>query len=453
VNGEVRLGMVLAAASMAMFATNLDFFALNLSIPGMARELDSSTTNMQWVISGFMLALGSFLIPGGRLGDILGRKRVLIAGTAIFGLASLAGGLAPSASFLIGARVIQGIGAAILFPLCIAVVSNAFPEERRKRAIGNLYGLAAAATAVGPFVGGGLTEALSWRWVLLINVPTAAIAIALMVRSVPESRDETVPRHIDLWGLAAVALGIAAITFAVDRGDAWGWGSARTIALFAAGLALLAGFVAIERRTRWPLVDLKLFRNRSFVSITLLGMTANIAFVVTTFAVTLYLQDVRGYSPLQGGFIFLAASLMQAVAGPLSGRLAERFDIPRTMLAAIVVGALGLFVIAAGLGIGIIAAALVVFGLGYGLCWAMLSVGTQSVVPTDRAGEASGVSLSIVIGMAGLGVAVVASLIEVISSGGTSEGTAIEEILRAIAIGSVVIAIPLAFAGRAKSSR
>jgi Na+/melibiose symporter-like transporter len=206
-------------------------------------------------------------------------------------------------------------------------------------------------------------------------------------------------------------------------------------------------FVTIERRARWPLVDLSLFRNRRFVAITLLGMTANIAFVVTTFAATLYLQDVRGYSPLQGGFIFLAASAMQAVAGPLSGRLAERFNIPRTMLLAIVVGAAGLLVIAAGLGIGIFAAALSVFGLGYGLCWAMLSVGTQAVVKQEHAGEASGISLSIVIGMAGLAVAVVASLIEVVTSGGTGEGIAIEQILRVIAVGSVVVAIPLAFAG------
>ena len=452
-NGQVRLGMVLAACAMAMFATNLDFFALNLSIPGMARELDTSTTNMQWAISGFMLALGSFLIPGGRLGDILGRRRMLIAGTAIFGLSSLAGGLAPSATFLICARLIQGIGAAILFPLSIAVVTNAFPEDRRKRAIGNLYGLAAAATAVGPFVGGGLTEALSWRWVLLVNVPVAAIAIALMVRSVPESRDETVPREIDFGGLSAVALGIAAITFAVDRGDAWGWGSGRTIGLFAIGVLLLGAFIAIERRASFPLVDLALFRNRRFVTITLLGMTANIAFVVTTFAATLYLQDVRGYSPLEGGFIFLAASAMQAVAGPLSGRLAERFEIPRTMLVAIVVGATGLLVIAAGLGVGIIAAALTVFGIGYGLCWAMLSVGTQAAVRQEQAGEASGVSLSIVIGMAGLGVAVVASLIEIVSGSGTGEGQAIEQILRVIAIGSVIAAIPLAIAGSAKPAR
>jgi EmrB/QacA subfamily drug resistance transporter len=445
--------MVLAATAMAMFATNLDFFALNLSIPGMARDLDVSTTDMQWAISGFMLALGSFLIPGGRLGDIIGRRRMLIAGTAIFGLTSLAGGLAPSAGFLIGARVLQGIGAAILFPLSIAVVTNTFPEERRKRAIGNLYGLAAAATAVGPFVGGGLTELLSWRWVLLVNVPVAAIAIVLMVRSVPESRDETVPRKIDFPGLAAVALGIGAITFAVDRGDLWGWGSGRTFGLLAVGAALLLAFVTIERRVSFPLVDLALFRNRRFVAITLLGMTANIAFVVTTFAATLYLQDVRGYSPLAGGSIFLAASLMQAIAGPLSGRLAERFSVSRTMLVAICVGAVGLLVIAAGPATGIIGAALTVFGIGYGLCWAMLSVGTQAVVAQDRAGEASGVSLSIVIGTAGLAVAVVASLIEVVAGGATGEGEAIERILRVIAIASVVLAVPLAWLGSRQAQR
>jgi EmrB/QacA subfamily drug resistance transporter len=444
---QPRLNSILAACALAMFATNLDFFALNLAIPGMARDLDESTTNMQWAISGFMLALGAFLIPGGRLGDLVGRRTMLIFGTGLFGLASLVGGLAPSAEFLIGARLFQGIGAAIMFPVAIAVITNSFPEDRRKRAIGNLYGLAAAATAVGPFVGGALTELLSWRWVLLINVPVTLIGIALMLRSVPQSRDETVPGSIDWGGLAAVALGIAAVTFAVDRGEAWGWGSPETLGMFAAGALLLVAFVAIERRAAWPLIDLSLFRNRPYVSITLLGMTANIAFVVTTFAATLYLQDVRGYSPLEGGFIFLAASVMQAVAGPLSGRLAERYDVPRTMAVAIAIGAIGLLVVAAGLGIGIYAAALTVFGLGYGLCWAMLSVGTQSVVAPEQAGAASGVSLAIVIGAAGLCVAIAAALIEALTTASRPEGEVIEDLMRTLAIASVPIAAALALIG------
>src|SRR4051812_22839510 len=161
----------MAAAGLAMFVTNLDFFALNLSVPGMARDLHVSATDMQWVISGYMLALAAFLIPGGRLGDILGRKRMLMIGLAIFGATSLVCGVGQSAGFVIGFRVLQGLGAAILFPLSIAVVTNAFPEERRKRAIGNLYGLGAVATAAGPFIGGLLTEAVSWRAVFLVNVP------------------------------------------------------------------------------------------------------------------------------------------------------------------------------------------------------------------------------------------------------------------------------------------
>jgi EmrB/QacA subfamily drug resistance transporter len=450
--GPARLGVVLAAASMSMFATNLDFFALNLSIPGMADDLGVSTTDMQWAISGYMLALGAFLIPGGRLGDIVGRRRMLITGLAIFGGTSLVAGLASSAGVVIALRIVQGLGAAILFPTCVAVVTNAFPEDRRKRAIGNLYGLAAVATAVGPFVGGLLTDALSWRWVLLINVPIAAIAILLAVKAVPESRAERVPRTIDRPGRACVALGIAAVSYAVARGDGWGWTSARTLALLAAGVLLLVAFVQVERRVRYPLVELALFRNRPYVSITLLGLAANIAFVVTTYASTLYLQDVRGYSPIEGGAIFLAASAAQGIAGPLSGRLAEMFDVSRMMAASIGVGAVGLLVLAADTDLAVYMPALFVFGIGYGICWAAVSVGTQTVVEPDQAGEASGITLAIVVGVAGLCVALSAALIEVIAKGGTGEGDAVEAVLATIAIGSVVAAPPLVLLARRRKA-
>ena len=449
----VRLPLVLAATAIAMFAINLDFFALNLAIPGMASDLGVSTTDMQWAVSGYMLALAAFLIPGGRLGDIVGRRRMLVAGLVVFGAGSLASGLAPSAGVMIGFRIVQGIGAAILFPLCIAVITNAFPEARRKRAIGNLYGLGALATALGPFVGGFLTGVLSWRWVLLINVPVVLAAIALTLRAVPESRDENVPRRIDLGGLALVAFGIAALSYAVDRGDGWGWTSGRTVGLLATGVALIVAFVAVERRVRWPLVDLSLFRNRPYVAITLLGMVANVVFVATTFASTLYLQDVRDYSPTEAGAIFLAASATLGVAGPLSGYLGERLDIPRLMAAAIGVGAIGLIAVAADSALAVYLPGLAAFGIGYGLCWSMASVGTQSVVSTARAGEASGVTLAIVIGVAGLAVALTASLIEVVAAGGTGEGSAVEEILRALAIGSVALAVPLAALGSGLSRR
>lgn len=445
---RASLGLVLAAAGTAMFLVDLDFFALNLSIPRMAQDLHDSATNMQWVISGYMLALGAFLIPGGRLGDVFGRKRMLIVGLSIFGLAAVLCGTASSTEVLVAFRVVQGMGAAIAFPICIAVVTAAFPAERRKRAIGNLYGVGALATAIGPFVGGAVTGTLGWRWVLLIQAPIAAVAILLAAVGIRESRDETVPRSIDVAGLLTVAVGIGAVTFAIDRGEAWGWTSLATIGTALGGLALLASFVYLEGRVRWPLVDLSLFRNVPYVTVTLAGMVANTSFVVTLFAATLYLQQVKGHSPMASGVIFLAASVAVAIAGPLSGILGERFDIPRLMGAAIVVGAAGLIGLAADASLSVYLPALAVFGFGYGLCWSLSSIGTQTVVPTEQAGEASGVTLTIVVGIAGLCVALVAALIEILVAGGTGQGEAIQTILRTIAIASAVAGLGLALAGR-----
>jgi EmrB/QacA subfamily drug resistance transporter len=434
---------VLIAASTAMFMVQLDFFALNLALPQMSRDLDVSVTDLQWVISGYMLSLAAFLIPGGRLGDIYGRRRLLIAGTALFVASSTVCGLSPSAGVIIPFRVVQGIGAAIMFPLAVAVVSNAFPPEHQARAIGNVYGLASLATGIGPFFGGFFTEAISWRGIFFVNLPIGAFAIAMLLRSVRESRDETVPRRLDWAGLLAVAVGIGLVTLAVDRGEEWGWLGAGTIGCFLAGLALLAGFVAVERRVRWPLVDLSLFRNRPYVVVTALGTISNVAFVSTTLATTIYLQQARGYSAIAAGAIFLAASGMLAFAGPISGRLGERFAVARVIPVAMGAGAAGLVVVALDPGLGSYLLGLAVFGFGYGLGWSIVSVGTQQVVAVEKAGAASGVTLALVIGLGGLGVATTAALIEALTGGGTPQGEAIERILLVIAISSAALGLVL----------
>jgi EmrB/QacA subfamily drug resistance transporter len=430
--------MTLAAASLSIFVVQLDFFALNLALPKMAADLDTSTSNLQWVISGYMLALAAFLIPGGRLGDILGRKRMLIVGLAIFGLSSLGAGLAPSAEVVIAFRIVQGVGGAILFPLAIAVVTEAFPPDRTMRAIGNAYGIGAVATALGPLFGGGLTELTDWRVVLLINVPTTVVAIVVVAVGVRESRDTTVPRAIDLPGLIAVTFGIAALTFAVDRSNQWSVGA--TLGVAAIGALSLIAFVLRERTARWPLVHLDLFKNAPYVLVTVMATVANIAFVVATFAATIYLQQVKDYSPLASGAIFLAVSALLGVAGPLSGRLGERYDIPRTIGVATMLGAVGLLIVSLGGALGPYVVGLALVGLGYGIGWSMASVGTQTVVPPERAGQASGVTLAIVIGSAGLAVAAAAVLME----SGPSLGTAINDLLLWVAIGSAVAAAILA---------
>jgi EmrB/QacA subfamily drug resistance transporter len=443
-----RPGAALVAASLALFLVDLDFFALNLALPAIAQDLGVSVTDLQWVISGYMLALGAFLIPGGRLGDILGRRRTLLAGVALFSGASTVCGVVDSADVVIGFRLVQGIGAAIIFPICVAVVTNAFPEERRKRAIGNLYGLAAVAVAVGPFFGGFITEAVSWRAVFLVNLPLGVAAIALALWGIRESRDETVPTEIDLAGLAAVALGIGAITFGVDGGEDHGWGSPEVLGPLLGGLALLVVFVVIEGRVRFPLIDLSLFRNAPYVVVTLLGMVANVAFVTTTFSSAIYLQQVRDLSPTDAGAVYLAASVSTAIAGPLSGRLGERFEVPPLMASSMLVGAAGLLVVSFDTAYAVYVPALLVFGLGYGLCWSLASVGTQTVVPTEKAGAASGVTLAIVIGVAGLSVAIVTAIIDGLVAAGIGQGDAIEGIWRVAAIASAVLGVALGVGGR-----
>ncbi|MEZ5157109.1 MAG: MFS transporter [Solirubrobacterales bacterium] len=440
---SLHTGAVLAAVSMGIFVVQLDFFALNLALPDMADELDTSTTDLQWVISGYMLALAASLIPSGRLGDLLGRKRVMIAGVLIFGATSLAGGIAPGPEVLIAFRIVQGIGAAIIFSVGIALLSNSFPADRQMRAIGNAYGLGATATAVGPFIGGALTEWLDWRAVLLVNVPVTLVAAWLTWRYVSESRDEKASGSIDLPGVALVALGIAAITLAVDRADLWGFLSADTLGLLALGLLLLGGFVARERSAREPLVDLSLFSNHPYVGITLLGTVANVAFVVTTFAVTIYLQQVEGYSALEAGLIFIAASLALGVAGPASGRLGERFYVPSVMTVGTLAGAIGLFVIAMQPSLGPFLVALVIFGGGYGIGWSMATIGTQAVVAKERAGEASGVTLAIVIGLAGLAVAFAGTVIDETGADASALGDSIATMSLAVAIGSVGLSLLL----------
>jgi MFS family permease len=437
-----RLRRILLAVSLAMFLVQLDFFALNLALPQMAQELHVTTTDMQWAISGYMLAVGAFMIPGGRLGDILGRKRVLLAGVALFGVTSLAAGLSDSAGMVIAFRVLQGVGAALSFPVGIAALTNAFPEERRQAAIGNAYGIAAAGTALGPFVGGALSE-ISWRWVLIFNVPLALAALLLGMTSMEESRDLSVPRTIDVKGVAAVALGIAALTFAVDRGDVWGWTSAATLGTFAVGVGMLFVFVAIERRVRFPLVELSLFRNTPYVVITLAGMVSNICFCVTTFAVTIYLQEVRGLSPIVAGVVFLAPSLTLAIMGPLSGRIGPRFRPIGVMATAIGAGAIGLLILSGATAWGLFLPAFALFGAGLGFGWSFVSVATQAVVKPERAGEASGVTLTIVVAVAGLCVATAATVLEVLQAGGATPGEANEQLLRWTAIGALAVSAAL----------
>jgi len=430
---RVRSRWILGAVSTALFCVQIDYFAMNLALPRMASDLGSTTTDMQWVISVYMLALGAFMAPAGRIGDIFGRRRALLAGIALFGVASVFCALAPSAAVVIGFRAVQGLGAALIFPASVSVLTNTLPAEKSSHAIGLAYGIAGLGNAAGPLVGGLLTQTLGWRAVFWLLVPLAAVALGIGMKTIPETSDDTVPRRLDLSGLALVTVGIGLFTLAFDRAPSWGWLSAPTIGVFVASLALLATFVAVETHVRFPLIDLSLLANSTFTLLVVAGTVANIAYVVTVFLSTMNLQLVRGLDPLMAGLAFLGPSAGAALGGAISGRLASRYPPIAVMGVGAAAAAVSLGVLAASSDWVVYLVALTACGFTMGLVYAFTTVATQAVVAPERAGEAAGVTLTSLVTLAGVGVAVSSTVLELLAHHGVNTGDAIRLILAVIA--------------------
>jgi len=432
--GRVPRRAVLAAVSLALFCIQLDFFALNLALPDISRSFDASTQAAQWTISAYMLSVGSMFIVGGRSGDLFGRRRVLLAGIALFAATSVGAALSPDLASLICFRILQGVGAALIFPVGIAVVSNAFPEEGRARALGFLFALASAGTALGPFVGGGLSDGPGWRWIFWLLAPLALASLVIALRVVPDSREQGAPRKIDYLGGALIAGGIAAFSIGVDQGSSWGWLSAATIVTFAGSAGLIVAFFVHERRSAHPLVDLHLLRNLPYDLVTVMGAASNMAYAATIFVASLSLQDTRGLSPLAAGAVFLAPSIAVAVSGPLGARLAPKARPAAIMAGAALVAGVSLIGLTVVVDWWAYVAAFGVCGLGLGTGWTFANVATQELVSTERAGEASGVVLSVLVTMGGVGVAAAAAIIGGLERHGQGASDAFDTTLRIFAV-------------------
>jgi EmrB/QacA subfamily drug resistance transporter len=433
-SGEaVRFRWILAAVSMALFCVQIDYFAMNLALPRMASDLNSTATDLQWVISVYMLTLGAFMVPAGRIGDIFGRRRALLVGIALFGLSSALCALAPSATLVIAFRALQGLGAALIFPVSVSVLTNAFPSVRASHAIGLAYGIAGLGNAAGPLIGGLLTETVGWRWIFWLNVPLTLVALAIGACSITESFDESVPRRIDVTGLALITVGIGLFTLTFDRAPGWGWLSAPTVVAFVCALAALVAFVVVENRVRWPLVDLSLARNPRFTILVIAGTIANIAYGVTIFLSTLYLQQARGLDPLMAGLAFLGPSAGAALGGAMSGRLAASRPPVLVMGVTRVLAALSLAALAASSSWVGYLSALTACGFTLGLVYAFTTVATQAVVRPERAGEAAGVTLTALVTLAGVGVAVSGTVLELLQRTGLSAAGAVDAIVAVLA--------------------
>jgi MFS family permease len=356
-----------------------------------------------------------------------------LAGIALFGLSSALCALAPSATLVIAFRALQGLGAALIFPVSVSVLTNAFPAVRAGHAIGLAYGIAGLGNAAGPLIGGLLTESVGWRWIFWLNVPLTLVALAIGARSITESFDESVPRRIDVTGLALITVGIGLFTLTFDRAPSWGWLSAPTVVAFVCSLAALVVFVIVEKRVPWPLVDLSLLRNPRFTILVTAGTISNIAYGVTIFLSTLYLQQVRGLDPLMAGLAFLGPSAGAALGGAISGRLAASRPPVLVMGLTSVAAALSLAALAASSDWVGYLSALTACGFTLGLVYAFTTVATQAVVRPERAGEAAGVTLTALVTLAGVGVAVSGTVLEMLQLAGISAAGAVDAIVAVLA--------------------
>ncbi|MFO1317422.1 MAG: MFS transporter [Burkholderiales bacterium] len=443
--------LVIAACAIAMLIVQMDWFALNLALPAIARHFAVPATDLQWVVSGYMLSIGALMVTAGRLADIFGRRRIIVIGLAVFGTVSAICGVAPNEIWLIVARVVHGVGAALIFPVSIAIVSSTFSGARQARAIGVVLGFSAIGQALGPFVGGTFAEYLNWRGVFFVNIPFCAAATWLMLRYVQETRDESADRRIDVPGMLAVTGGLVCISLAFDRGEAWGWTSVHTIGVLVAGVALLALFVLIEARTRSPLVDLALFRNRAFDAVVLAGSLSNVVFCFVAVFSALYLQQARGMSPFAAGLVFLALSAGAGTASYYSGRLAERVPADRAMAVGMLISAAGIVGLTSVDSLWLYTPLFLVTGVGLGLGWALASVATQAVVPPAYVGAASGITLTSLVMLGAVGVAIGAAVLELLAGSPERAGydvAAINVVLRAGAALATVGALGLLAFGR-----
>jgi EmrB/QacA subfamily drug resistance transporter len=302
----------------------LDNTVVNVALPTIQRDLGAQLSELEWIVTAYALTFAALLLTGGKLADLLGRRLIFVAGLAVFASASLACALAPSAGFLIAARAVQGVGGALLNPASLSIVAATFPPRERGMAIGIWAGVSASALAVGPLVGGLLTEHVGWSSIFFINVPIGAVAIVASMLLIDESRDMSEVQRLDPLGLVTSGLGLFALTYALIEGNSHGWSSDRIVGAFTLAVLALAAFVVLELRQRHPMLDLGLFRNTTFLGANVVFLLIVLAMFGVLFFVSLYLQNVLGYSPVKAGAAFLPMTLAIVLVAPLAGRLSDR---------------------------------------------------------------------------------------------------------------------------------
>jgi EmrB/QacA subfamily drug resistance transporter len=428
------LALVLLAA--AQFVVVLDASIVNVALPSIGTALDFSQDNLSWVVNAYTLTFGGFLLLGGRMADLLGRRRLFIAGLILFAGASLAGGLAQSDVWLIAARAVQGLGAALLSPAALSLVTEIFKEgAERNKALGVWGAVAGSGGAAGVLLGGMLTEWAGWEWVLFVNVPIGLAAAFLAPRLLPESRNDGA-RHFDFAGAFTVTVGLSLLVYSLVNANEAGWGSATTLGLLAVAAVLIVGFVLIERSTKAPLVPFPgIFRLRTISGINVTGLLIAMALFSMFFFISLYMQQVLGYDPLEAGLAYLPLAGGIIVSAGVASQLTTRFGVKPVLIMGLLLTAVGLLwfsqISPGGSYLGDILFPSIIAAFGLGFAFVPMTIAAVAGVEPHEAGLASGlINTSQQVGGA-LGLAVLAAIAnsrtDSLAESGTSMPVALTE--------------------------
>jgi EmrB/QacA subfamily drug resistance transporter len=421
-----RKTIVLASCCLSLLIVSMDATIVNVAIPAIRADLHASAPQLQWVIDVYTMALASLLLLAGAAGDRFGRRRVFQTGLSVFALGSLLCSLAPSIGLLIAARLVQGIGASMMNPVALSIISQIFTERvERARALGIWGGVVGISMALGPIVGGLLIEGVGWRAVFWINLPICAAAVILTAVFVPESKSATM-RDIDPIGQLLAVVALFGLVFVLIEGPGLGWSDARTVAVGATAALAFVAFLRYESRRHDPFIDLRFFASIPFASATVIAVCAFAAWAAFLFIMSLYLQGVRGYSAMHTGLIYLPIAIGALFFSPLSGRLVGRYGARPSLLTSgllITAASAMLAFLTATTPVWVIVIIFAVYGAGFGMVNAPVTEAAVSGMPQDRAGAASAVtSTSRQVGV-GIGVALCGSLAGAALSGNTVQFT------------------------------
>jgi len=391
---ENKKWWTLGAVAFGLFMIMLDNTIVNVALPAIEHSLHMSISSLEWIVTAYALTFAALLITGGKLGDMFGRRKMFIVGLVVFTLASLACGLAPSAGFLIGARAVQGIGAALMNPATLSIITATFPPKERGQAIGIWAGVSALALAIGPLLGGLIVDNINWHWIFYVNVPVGVVGIVVSYFFIKESRDTSHEQSIDLPGLVTSGGALLALSYALIEGNNHGWTSPEILGLFVGAAVLLAVFIQLELRQRLPMLDLSLFKIGSFVGANLVAMLVSLGMFGVFFYISLYVQNVLGYSPTKAGAIFLPMTILIILVAPIAGKLSDRVGSRWLMGAGMSILGVSLLLyqrIGLHTGFWSLLPQLLLGGIGMALTMSPMTSAAMGSVPIDKAGVGSGV--------------------------------------------------------------